>query len=293
MKAAVLEKVMAAFANHEFDLLLCTTIIESGLDIPNANTMIINKAHRFGLAQLYQLRGRVGRSQKKAYTYLLVPALDQLPNDARRRLQALAEANDLGAGFRIAMQDLEIRGAGNLLGKSQSGHISAIGYELYQDLLSEAVAKRRGEPGKKQVEPELKINIPAYIPTNYITDISLRLQTYKRVSTCSDYHSLYELESELMDRFGPLPGETRELFNLRKLKILLMEYLIHFFEVSKSRMVIHFNLESKPNIEKIMTLIQAEPDNYQLAPNNALIIRQSVDPDELFPWTQNLLQKIF
>ncbi len=293
MKAAALEKVMMAFAVHEFDLLLCTTIIESGLDIPNANTMIINKAHKFGLAQLYQLRGRVGRSQKKAYTYLLVPALDQLPNDARRRLSALAEASDLGAGFRIAMQDLEIRGAGNLLGKSQSGHISAIGYELYQDLLSEAVAERRGEPVKKQVEPELKINLPAYIPTNYITDISLRLQTYKRVSTCADYQSLYELEDELLDRFGSLPGETQELFNLRKLKILLMEYHIHFFEVAKNRIAIHFSPESEPNIEEVMSLIQTEPENYQLTPNSGLISRQSVDPGDLFPWAQNLLQKIF
>jgi len=293
MKADALEKVMMAFASHEFDLLLCTTIIESGLDIPNANTMIINKAHKFGLAQLYQLRGRVGRSQKKAYTYLLVPNLDQLPNDARRRLRALAEASNLGAGFRIAMQDLEIRGAGNLLGKSQSGHISAIGYELYQDFLSEAVAKRRGEPVKKQVEPELKINVPAYIPTSYITDIALRLQMYKRVSTCTDYQSLYELEDELMDRFGSLPGETQELFNLRKLKILLMKYHIHFFEVAKNRIVIHFRPESKPDIEKIMSLIQSEPENYQPTPHNGLIVRQAIDQDVLFPWTQNLLQKIF
>ena len=293
MKAAALEKVMMAFAAHEFDLLLCTTIIESGLDIPNANTMIINKAHKFGLAQLYQLRGRVGRSQKKAYTYLLVPNLDQLSNDARRRLRALAEASDLGAGFRVAMQDLEIRGAGNLLGKSQSGHISAIGYELYQDLLSQAVAERRGEPVKKQVEPELKINLPAYIPTNYITDIALRLQMYKRVSTCIDFQSLHELEDELMDRFGSLPGETKELFKLRGLKILLMKYHIHFFEVAKNRVAIHFSPDSEPNIEKVMSLIQTEPEKYQLTPKNVLIFRQSVDPGDLFSWTQNLLQKIF
>lgn len=293
MKAAALEKVMMAFAAHEFDLLLCTTIIESGLDIPNANTMIINKAHKFGLAQLYQLRGRVGRSQKKAYTYLLVPNLDQLPNDARRRLRALAEANDLGAGFRVAMQDLEIRGAGNLLGKSQSGHISAIGYELYQDLLSEAVAERQGKPVKKQVEPELKINVAAYIPTSYITDIALRLQMYKRVSTCTDYQSLHELEDELMDRFGSLPKETTELLKLRKLKILLMKYHIHYFEVTKNRIAIHFSPESEPNIDTIMSLIQSEPGTYQLTPHNGLIIRQSVDPVDLFPWVQNLLQKFF
>jgi len=293
MKAADLEKVMMAFAGHEFDLLLCTTIIESGLDIPNANTMIINKAHTFGLAQLYQLRGRVGRSRKKAYTYLLVPALDQLSSDARRRLTALAEASDLGAGFRVAMQDLEIRGAGNLLGKSQSGHISAIGYELYQDLLTEAVAERRGETGRKAVEPELKINVPAYIPTSYITDVSVRLQTYKRVSSCTDYQSLYELEDELMDRFGPLPEEAQELFNQRKLKILLMKHAILYFEAAKNRLVIRFNPESQPDIEKIISLVQEEPDGYQLTPNNGFIIRQTVENEVLFSWTQNLLQKIY
>ncbi len=293
MKAAALEKVMMAFASHEFDLLLCTTIIESGLDIPNANTMIINKAHTFGLAQLYQLRGRVGRSQKKAYTYLLVPALDQLSSDARRRLTALAEASDLGAGFRVAMQDLEIRGAGNLLGKSQSGHISAIGYELYQDLLAEAVAERRGETGSKPVDPEIKISVPAYIPTNYIADISVRLQTYKRVSSCTNYQSLYELEDELMDRFGPLPEEAQELFNQRKLKILLMKYSIPYFEAAKNRLVIRFNPESQPDIEKIMSLIKDDPDGYQLTPHNGFIIRQTVKNEALFAWAQNLLQKIY
>ena len=208
-------------------------------------------------------------------------------------MSALAEASDLGAGFRIAMQDLEIRGAGNLLGKSQSGHISAIGYELYQDLLSEAVAERRGEPIKKQLEPEVKINMPAFIPTNYITDVSLRLQMYKRVSSCVEYQSLYELEDELMDRFGALPEETKELFNLRKVKILLMKYAISFFEVAKNRIAIHFSPDAKPDIDHIMSLIQAEPEGYQLIPNNGLIIRQTVDPHDLFSWAQNLLQKIF
>ncbi|MBN2332380.1 MAG: transcription-repair coupling factor [Deltaproteobacteria bacterium] len=293
MPAAELEKVMVAFASHRFDLLLCTTIIESGLDIPNANTIIINKANAFGLAQLYQLRGRVGRAQKKAYAYLLVPALDQLPQDARRRLTALAEASELGAGFRIAMQDLEIRGAGNLLGKKQSGHIAAIGYELYQELLTEAVEERQGQLREKRVEPEVHINIPAYLPAPYIADVAVRLQTYKRISLCTDEQSLYLLEDELMDRFGPLPDAVQELLNQRRLKLLLMDYSIRFFEVGKSRVAIHFGPDRPPETAAIMALISEAATTYQLIPDDGLLVKQQIEGRELLPWTRNLLQKIF
>ncbi|MCK5540225.1 MAG: transcription-repair coupling factor, partial [Deltaproteobacteria bacterium] len=221
MRENELEKVMLGFAGHQYDLLLCTTIIESGLDIPNANTMIIENAQNFGLAQLYQMRGRIGRSQRKAYAYLLVPELERLTPEARKRLNALAEANTLGAGFRIAMQDLEIRGAGNILGKKQSGQISAIGYELYQEMLNEAINEARGNHQAKTPEPEVKISLSAHIPPAYLPDLTLRLQFYKKIAAAENELELARLEDELNDRCGRPPEEVLNLLRLKSLKILL------------------------------------------------------------------------
>ncbi|MBN2231270.1 MAG: transcription-repair coupling factor [Deltaproteobacteria bacterium] len=294
MRAAGLEAAMLAFARREFDLLLCTTIIESGLDIPSANTMIINNAHRFGLAQLYQLRGRVGRSQRKAYAYLLVPAIDRLPTDARRRLTALAEASDLGAGFRIAMQDLEIRGAGNLLGRRQSGHIAAIGYELYQELLAEAAATRRlGTIPEKHREPEIRWPVTACLPPTYIADVPVRIQLYKRLAATADEAGLDELHDELHDRFGPPPAAVETLWQQKRVKLLLAAYGVTHLDVGPRRLLLTFSPERPPATEKVMHLLRVEPDTYRLTPDQALAVQTGTNVAEVYPRLEKLLQSIF
>ena len=177
---------MSRFVNKELDVLLATTIIESGLDIPSANTIIVNRADHFGLAQLYQLRGRVGRSRERAYAYLLVPARRPVTKDAQKRLEVLQRFTELGAGFKIASHDLEIRGAGNLLGKDQSGQIAAVGFELYSELLDEAVRELKGEPPREEIDPDVQLPVPAFIPDAYVPDVHQRLYFYKRLAQAGD-----------------------------------------------------------------------------------------------------------
>jgi transcription-repair coupling factor (superfamily II helicase) len=234
-----LEQVMLSFAAGQVDVLVCTSIIESGLDIPNANTLVVNRADRFGLAQLYQLRGRVGRSARRAYAYFLHPPLASLSETARQRLETIAEATELGAGFRIAMRDLEIRGAGELLGARQHGHIAAVGFDLYTRLLAQAVQDARGRQqgtGRKVPKTELademaahiqplehavQINLPlaAYLPVSYVPDETLRLQLYRRLAGLSSEKELDDLKGELKDRFGPLPDIAQNLFYQLRLKL--------------------------------------------------------------------------
>jgi transcription-repair coupling factor (superfamily II helicase) len=212
-----LERTMLQFAHGEIDVLVCTTIIESGLDIPNANTIIINQADKLGLAQLYQLRGRVGRGPVRAYAYLLYNRGLALSETAQKRLQAIFEATELGGGFQIAVRDLEIRGAGNLLGAEQSGHILAVGFDLYVKLLAEAVerlkAVQRGEPPPPPPPPPATLDLPltAYLPDAYVPDLNLRLALYQRLAHATDEADLAALQQELLDRFGPLPPPARNL----------------------------------------------------------------------------------
>ncbi len=292
MRENALEKVMLDFAEHHYDLLLCTTIIESGLDIPNANTMIVENAQNFGLAQLYQLRGRIGRSQRKAYAYLMVPELERLTPEARKRLNALAEANTLGAGFRIAMQDLEIRGAGNLLGKKQSGQISAVGYELYQEMLNEAINDARGNHQTKIPEPEVKVSLSAHIPPGYLPDLTLRLQFYKKIAATENELELTHLEDELNDRCGQPPEEVLNLLRLKSLKILLKSYRVLALELGRKKVSLHFDPENPPTAEKVMTLLQEEPDRCKLTPNHWFCMEVTLEPHELYAWCEKLLQKI-
>ncbi len=241
-----LSAVMLAFAEGDYDVLVCTTIIESGLDIPNANTILINRADTFGLAQLYQLRGRVGRSSVRAYAYLLVNKYKTLTEDARRRLDAIQEASDLGAGFRIAMRDLEIRGAGELLGARQHGHIAAVGFDLYTRLLAQAVQEAReraGSPGGQPVRDDeeaerqsdagrrnvledplaptvqLDLNLPARIPEEYVPNGPLRLQLYRRLAGLTTLDAVAEISQELADRFGPVPEEVQNLLYVVGVKV--------------------------------------------------------------------------
>ncbi len=295
MKEAELEQVMLDFAAHRFDLLLCTTIIESGLDIPNANTMIIENAQNFGLAQLYQLRGRIGRSQRKAYAYLLVPSLEGLSSEARKRLNALAEANTLGAGFRIAMQDLEIRGAGNLLGRKQWGQISAVGYELYQEMLNEAIAEARGQRITKIPDPELRIGVSAHIPPPYLPDLTLRLQFYKRIAAAESEEHLSRLEDELTDRCGPPPEEVVNLLRQRNLKLLLQRYRIRALELGRKSLVLTFDPEHPPATEKLLALLAETETRSRLTPDGRLWLELELElePEALHYYCEKLLARIF
>jgi transcription-repair coupling factor (superfamily II helicase) len=219
---------MLKFAHGEIDVLVCTTIIESGLDIPNANTIIINQADRLGLAQLYQLRGRVGRSTVRAYAYLLYDRAQALSEVAQRRLQAVFEATELGAGMQIALRDLEIRGAGNLLGSEQSGHMAAVGFDLYIRLLGEAVerlkALDRGEmpPPPTSSRPAVSMDLPltAYLPEGYVPDLNMRLALYQRIANAADDADAATIEQELVDRFGKLPVAARNLLWLVRVRLM-------------------------------------------------------------------------
>ena len=218
MEEGQLSRAMDDFTAHRVDILLCTAIIEAGLDLPNANTILVNHAHRFGLAQLYQLRGRVGRDRHRAYAYFLVPKDVGLTTDASKRLAVLEELTELGSGFRVASHDLEIRGAGNLLGKDQSGQIHQVGYELYTQLLAEAVAEISGNAAAMEEEPELDLRIPAFLPDDFIPEAGVRLEFYRKLSLCRSVDAADEIELELLDRFGRLPSPARALCDLSRLR---------------------------------------------------------------------------
>ena len=249
MAGKELEQIMVSFVNRDIDVLVSTTIIESGLDIPSANTIIINRADRLGLAEIYQLRGRVGRSSTQSFAYLLVPSIDHLTKDARERLQALMEYNELGGGFKLAMSDLQIRGGGNLLGVSQSGHIAAIGYDLYLDLLQKTVADLKNQTGDssgyqqtEDVDPEINLQVSSYIPESYIADIGQRYIIYRRIAALgkSDSAAFRELADELLERYGRMPEELNNLLAIVAMKKELMPLRISKLERSPDSLVFSF-----------------------------------------------------
>ena len=215
-----LEKIMVTFLKGDYDVLVTTAIIESGLDIPNSNTLIINRADRFGLAQLYQLRGRVGRSSVLAYSYLLIPPTGALTRRAKERLSVLKDLTELGSGFKLASYDMEIRGAGNLLGEEQSGHIAAVGLDLFSQLLEQAVRDASGESPPPDVEPILSLGIPAILPEDYLPDVGERLTLYKRLAQSISDQELESLREETLDRFGKFTPEIRALFTQMEITIL-------------------------------------------------------------------------
>jgi len=224
MAEGSLEKVMMAFARGEYDVLVCTTIIESGLDIPNANTIVIDRADALGLAQLYQLRGRVGRSSRRAYAYLLYRKRGQLSEIARKRLQAIFNASELGAGFQIALSDLEIRGAGNILGGEQHGHLAAVGFDLYTRLLSDAVEEQRAvrdmrEPVKPRPQTVIDLPIDAYLPDDYVAEEPQKLELYRRLGRAATPGEVAAIGAELVDRYGALPGPVERLLDVARLRI--------------------------------------------------------------------------
>jgi len=250
--------------------LVCSTIIESGLDFPNANTIIINRADKFGLAQLYQLRGRVGRSHRHAFAYLLIPGEKAISPDAERRLRALQEIDGLGGGFKLALHDLEIRGAGNLLGDQQSGQITAVGYELYSEMLQQAVQELKGEEILPEVDPEIRLGLSAYFPDRYIPDANQRLYFYKRLASLRDTAELAELKEEIQDRFGPYQQVVENLFMVMDLRRVLKASLVQQISVSEGRVFMLFHPESPVKVEKLLELIQRHKSRYRLAPDGRL-----------------------
>jgi transcription-repair coupling factor (superfamily II helicase) len=217
-----LEDRMMRFLRGEADVLVCTSIIESGIDIPQANTLVVDRADVFGLSQLYQIRGRVGRSRERAYAYLLYPSAAALTHEAANRLAALSDYTELGAGFKIAMRDLELRGAGSLLGDEQSGHVAALGFELYMQMLDEAVAAAEGETGEEAPEPvRLDVNVDAYVPADYIPYEQAKIDVHRRIAGAVDVADLELLREELDDRFGELPQPPSNLIDLQRARIKL------------------------------------------------------------------------
>ena len=247
----ILENVMHNFVNREIDVLVCTTIIESGLDIPSANTMIIDKADRFGLSQIYQLRGRIGRSDDQAYAYLFIPDQSKMTRDGKKRLAALMEHRDLGSGFQIAMKDLQIRGAGTALGASQSGHIAAVGYDMFLKLLDHAVKELKGDTFEEVLEPEINISMSAYLPDDYINSIELRLTVYRRLAKIKDLSEILKIKTELIDRFGKLPKHAENMLLKIMFRVLCIQSGIERLDLNPNLMAIVFSDRHMKNLYKI------------------------------------------
>jgi transcription-repair coupling factor (superfamily II helicase) len=242
-----LEEVMSRFIRGDVDVFVCTTIIGSGIDIPNANTIIINNADHFGLSELYQLRGRVGRYKHRAFAYLLVPGDRALSEDAQKRLKALEEFSSLGSGFRIAMRDLEIRGCGNILGGEQHGHIAAVGLDTYTQLLKEAVSELRGEPVIPRTLPELDVNIDAYIPEAYVPSETQKITLYKRISSVKTIEEVEEMAEEIEDRFGPMPAPVKRLLDVMRVRAKAADFGVKRMAAAKSAVTLEFDKSHFPD----------------------------------------------
>jgi transcription-repair coupling factor (superfamily II helicase) len=275
---------MTDFYHQRFQLLVCTTIIETGIDIPSANTIIINNAQNFGLAQLHQLRGRVGRSHHKAYAYLIIKSHQSITADAKKRLDAIASLEELGAGFMLANHDLEIRGAGDLLGENQSGKISEIGFNLYHDLLKRTIRAIKNNTKldiKDALIEEVEINtgIACIIPETYLSDVHERLILYKRIASSNDDDDLKELRIEMIDRFGLLPDPTKNLFESTSLKIYSKEIGIQKINIYDDKTEITLNEKNIIETSKIINLIQTKPQTFQLKNQNTLIFNETMNSD--------------
>jgi transcription-repair coupling factor (superfamily II helicase) len=284
MPSKELEQIMADFYHQRFQLLVCSTIIETGIDIPSANTMIINNAQNFGLAQLHQLRGRVGRSHHKAYAYLVIKSHQSITLDAKKRLDALASLEELGAGFMLANHDLEIRGAGDLLGENQSGKISEIGFNLFHDLLKrtiQAIKNNEKFDIKDALVEEVEINtgIACIIPETYLSDVHERLILYKRIASASDDDELKELKIEMIDRFGLLPDSTKNLFESTSLKLYSKEIGIDKITIYDDKSEITLKEKNSVDASKIINLIQSNSQIFQLKNQNTLIYKETMDAD--------------
>ncbi len=287
-----LEKIMRRFVKHETDLLLCTTIIESGLDIPAANTMMINRADRFGLAQIYQLRGRVGRGDEQAYSYLFIPNENALTKDAQKRLKVLMEHSDLGAGFQIAMNDLKIRGGGTILGASQSGHIAAVGYDMFLTLMENAIVESKGQEVKTTLEPEINMQMSALIPESYIPDIDQRLGAYRRLTKMTDLKEISDFKDELTDRFGNLPEEAVNLLMKIMLRVMCIKAGVKRLDLVGQQLSLRFSDAHQKNPMGIVKMVTEHPSKFEFSPDQVLKTRLVKTNSKALMEIKNLLKEI-
>ncbi len=292
MRERALEEVMLRFMQQEYDVLVCTTIIESGLDIPTANTIIIDNADRFGLAQLYQLRGRVGRSNHRAYAYLLIPPGKILSATAHKRLQAIKDLSQLGAGFRLAAHDLEIRGAGNILGSQQHGHIASVGFDLYCKLMEEAVSELKGQPVQERIEPQIELELCARIPEEYLPDINQRLNMYQKLAQASQKEQLEQYSQEMQDRYGRLPEPVSRLLQVMDLRIYAQKLYVTKIQRNNMQVRLSFSSATPVATDKIISLVSSNP-NTRLAPDNGLIFTlKSQEEYDICPQLTKLLNPL-
>ena len=277
MSAGQVEERMSAFYDRKYDVLLSTTIVESGLDIPSANTLIVHRADRFGLAQLYQLRGRVGRSKARAYAYLNMPSDRSITESAQKRLQVLADLDSLGAGFQLASYDLDIRGAGNLLGDEQSGHIKEVGFELYQSMLEDAIVEMKagGKPAREEFSPQISVDAPILIPETYVPDLDLRMGLYRRVGELEDRQAIDEFAAELIDRFGALPEETQNLLRIVETKLNCKKALIAKLDVGAKGALVTFAEGGFPDLQGLLGYIERLKGTARLRPDSKLSVSRS------------------
>ncbi len=293
MEEETLSLAMDDFAARRADILLCSAIIEAGLDLPNANTILVNHAHRFGLAQLYQLRGRVGRDRHRAYAYFLVPKDVSLTTDATKRLAVLEELTELGSGFKIASHDLEIRGAGNLLGKDQSGQIHQVGYELYTQLLAETVAEISGKEASQEEEPELELRIPAFLPDDYIPEAGARLEFYRKLSLTRTADDADEIELALLDRFGRLPRPARFLCDLARLRAAMRAAGVAELKRGDRSLFLTLSAHSPFDRSRLVSWVTRERKTFSFARGEVLAMRLPGEgPEEVLATAKNLLNRL-
>ncbi|MGI8469328.1 MAG: transcription-repair coupling factor, partial [Pyrinomonadaceae bacterium] len=269
MNEKEMEQAVLDFVAYKYDVLVATTIIENGIDIPRANTIIINRADNYGLSQLYQLRGRVGRSNRRAYAYLLIPSELELTPIARRRLSAIREFSDLGAGFRIAALDLELRGAGNILGGQQSGQLDALGFDLYTKMLERTISELKGEEIADEVSVSINLGVDVSIPKDYITETSQRLRTYKRISSVSNDEELNKIYAEINDRYGKIPASVNNLFEYAKLRKSAEQTRVVSVDKTRDGFAVKLGENSKVAPEKLMRFL-SENENSNFSPNGIL-----------------------
>jgi transcription-repair coupling factor (superfamily II helicase) len=296
MPATVLEDIMAAFYDGKYDVLLSTSIIESGLDIPTANTLIVHRADMFGLAQVYQLRGRVGRAKVRAYALLTLPTKRRITAQAERRLKVLQSLDMLGAGFQLASHDLDIRGAGNLLGEEQSGHIKEVGFELYQQMLEEAVASLRAgisAPVADRWSPQITLGTPVMIPDDYVADLPVRLALYRRLAEIEDERDIEAFGAELVDRFGKLPAEVEHLLQIVAIKSLCRRANVEKVEAGPKGAVIAFRDNTFANPEGLIAYIREQGAAARVRPDMKVVLLDDWErPQDRFAGTTSVLRRL-
>jgi transcription-repair coupling factor (superfamily II helicase) len=293
MREHDLEERMLRFLRGEADVLLCTTIIESGLDIPRANTILIDRADALGLAQLYQLRGRVGRSNQRAYAYLMTPPEEALSPEAAKRLAAIQELAELGSGFRLANMDLEIRGAGNLLGEEQSGCLAAVGFDTYMEMLQDTIDELRGKLREAEVDPEIRLPVAARLPESYVPDVSQRLILYKRLASCRDDAEVERIRDELLDRFGALPAEAENLLDVIRVKIRARRLGVVAIDAGRGEIVLTAGERSSLDPRRLVNLLTQAGGGLRVTPGHKIHARAPLDdPPRLFEATRRLLENL-